>query len=176
MFCLLWFQVSRQQVWLQWQTKHNGGDRGGPLDLKRWHFKNPRTHNLSGLTVFSSLTLNTEHTGRSSAERNNERRWCLWASPRQKVSKTQITSQMRGNQDRHDKFWYFLSRELTSVPDLSRFHFLRELRLNNNKVRCCRFFSYTSLKCKSILILNLSDQRAQLSFPQLLPNWTLPPQ
>ncbi|XP_030248545.1 leucine-rich repeat-containing protein 72 isoform X2 [Sparus aurata] len=33
-------------------------------------------------------------------------------------------------------------KELTSVPDLSRFHFLRELRLNNNKIR--------ELSCRSL--------------------------
>ncbi|CAJ1062914.1 leucine-rich repeat-containing protein 72 [Xyrichtys novacula] len=35
-----------------------------------------------------------------------------------------------------------VKKKLTSVPDLSRFHFLRELRLNNNKIR--------ELSCHSI--------------------------
>nr|XP_046256366.1 leucine-rich repeat-containing protein 72 isoform X1 [Scatophagus argus] len=34
------------------------------------------------------------------------------------------------------------SKKLTGVPDLSRFHFLRELRLNNNKIR--------DLSCRSL--------------------------
>lgn len=33
-----------------------------------------------------------------------------------------------------DRFAILLNRKLTRLPDLSRFHFLRELWLNNNKV------------------------------------------